>query len=108
MTTIQIIYIACTAGIYLITHLVYLITAFIKASKDKKLDLLKSTILGFMEEAEKFVHYSAEEKKNYVITRIKEFINNSHVKISDNQINSLIERFIDFSNNVNIKKKGNK
>ena len=81
------------------------IIAFVKASKSKKKELLKNALLVLMEDAEKFKNYSAEEKKQYVFTRAKEFINENNIKFSDSLLSALIERQIEFSNNVNVGKK---
>lgn len=91
----------CLSGLLTI---IYFIVTFVKASKQKKVEILKSAMLTLMEEAEKFNNYSAEEKKQYVFTRAKEFIMEHRLKITDSIILGLIERQIEFSNNVNVSK----
>lgn len=80
------------------------IIAFVKASKEKKKEFLKNALLSLMEDAEKFKNYTAEEKKQYVFTRAKEFILEHKLKFSDSVLSSYIERQIEFSNNVNVGK----
>lgn len=92
---------ACLSGI---STIIYFVVVFTKASKEKKIEMLKNAMLGMMEEAEKFKNYTAEEKKQYVFTRAKEFILEQKLKFSDSQLSSVIERQIEFSNNVNVNK----
>lgn len=87
-----------------IIMLISFIITFKKASKEQKIDILKKAMLGMMEEAEKFKNYSAEEKKQYVFTRAKEFIIEKKIKFNDSQLSAYVERQIEFSNNVNVNK----
>ena len=92
---------ACLSGI---STIIYFVVVFTRANKEKKIEMLKNAMLGMMEEAEKFKNYTAEEKKQYVFTRAKEFILDQKLKFSDSQLSSVIERQIEFSNNVNVNK----
>lgn len=77
---------------------------FIMCDKQKKINILKETTLGLIEDAEKFSSYSGEEKKQFVLTRAKDFIQSHKLKITDNQLSVMIDRFVEMSNNVNVKK----
>lgn len=87
----------------LISNIVYLIALCKTSSREKILEILKSSILGFMEEAEKFINYTGEEKKQYVFTRVKEFVQTKGIKVKDELIEKYVETFIEFSKQVNAK-----
>lgn len=89
------------AVLHVITNIVYIIILIKTGKKDKIISLLKSEIMGLMEEAEKFLHYTGEEKRNYVFTRIKEFAIKNKINVEDTTLNNLIDTLIDFSKNVN-------
>lgn len=92
----------CLSGIIAIISTVI---TFVKASKQKKIEMLKSALLSLMEEAENFKNYTPEEKKQYVFTRAKQFLVEQRLKFSEGQLSSIIERQIEFSNNVNVEKR---
>jgi hypothetical protein len=69
-------------------------------------DTLSSNIEGLVIEAEKFLNYSGEEKKNYVLTRAKQYLNSVKcTKISDSSISEIIERFVNITKQVNQREK---
>ena len=103
MNIYQIIEIAIACVGFIVSAISW-IRYFIKSDKQKKSDILKETMLGLIEDAEKFAYYSGEEKKQFVMTRAKDFIQIHKLKITDNQLSAMIDRFVEMSNNVNIKK----
>lgn len=92
----------------IVSFTIWFVTFLKEKDKNKKLEMLKQAILGIMETAETFKNYTGEEKKQYVFTRAKEFLVEQKLKFDDTKLSALIERFCDFSNNVNVNKKGGK
>ncbi len=90
-----------------ITFLIKLIKN-IKARKESD-NLLKisNEIIPFIEEAEKFINYSGQEKKEYVLTRITQFALSNKIELNQEEINEIIETFISLTKNVNIKSSKN-
>lgn len=58
-------------------------------------------IIPLIEEAEAFIDYDGEEKKEYVISRIIKILNNKGEKIDTDMIESMIETLVSFSKEVN-------
>lgn len=90
----------------LISNIIWVICTIKSKSRTEKIQILKEAIMQIMQDAEQFSNYSAEEKKQYVMTRAIDYLNQNNIRYKENKINSLIEKFIDFSNTVNVKKKG--
>lgn len=65
---------------------------------------IRLSLLELIEEAEKFINYSGEEKKAYVVTRIKEILLSKKIKIDITEIDNKIEELIKLSKVVNYKK----
>ena len=92
--------------------LISTILFFIKAIKENKSKRSAQTelsigdeLLALMEEAEKFTNYSGEEKKAYVITRVKEQLSSKKIRFDSNKISEKIEELIQLSKGVNSRKK---
>ena len=64
------------------------------------LDINSFTQKG-IEMAEQFIEYSAEDKKQYAVTFIKEQCIKAGISYTDEMINDNIERLISFSKKVN-------
>lgn len=81
---------------------------FIKSTKARNVaeQVLKMTqlILPFIEEAEKFAHFSGEEKKQYVMTRSMQLAVKNNMKVNDDFISNKIEELINLTNHVNTNK----
>ena len=81
---------------------------FIKNKNARKVaeQVLKMTqvILPFIEEAEKYIHYSGEEKKQYVMIRCMELALKNDININYDFINEKIEELIKLTNHVNTNK----
>ena len=93
-----------TVATLLITTISFLIKSVksSKAQKTSKAEIhINNILLKLMEEAEKYVNYSGEEKKAYVITRVKEEFLRNKVKLDTNKVNDKIESLIQLSKNVN-------
>ncbi|WP_441361629.1 hypothetical protein [Acholeplasma laidlawii] len=66
------------------------------------------SLLTLIEEAEKFINYSGQEKKAYVMTRIKEDLLTKNIKFDISKIDQKIEELISLSNVVNAKNRNPK
>ena len=105
-------------ALFVATIILGVLIAAFKKSGNKKLkkaadalELAKTAIVSFrsaaqtfMTEAEQFLDYSGEEKKVYVVTRLKEWCINNNVEYDESSINGVIEDLITFSKQVNAKK----
>ena len=91
----------------ILASLIYALIMFFKKSKAERkqiiLSLLESVVRDQIVNAEEFKNYSSEEAKQYVFTRVKEWlITNKGIKfVNDEIINQLIETNINFSCLVN-------
>lgn len=72
-----------------------------KENKDITLSYIYDTAMNLIEEAEKFKNYSGVEKKNYVMTRLKQFFGDA---MTDSDFSVIIEDLISLSKRVNINK----
>lgn len=90
----------------LISTLTFLIKSIGNAKAKKKAsELLElcNVLLPYMEKAEKFVNYTGEEKKEYVITQVNRYALENGIKFDYNVVSSKIEEYIELSKEVNAK-----
>lgn len=90
----------------LISTLTFLIKIIGNAKAKKKAsELLElcNVLLPYMEKAEKFVNYTGEEKKEYVITQVNRYALENGIKFDYNVVSSKIEEYIELSKEVNAK-----
>lgn len=103
-----IITLAGTAFSLLITCVVFIIR-LIKTWRDKKtfLDdlILQEAITPLMELAEKYLNYSGDEKKQFVLTKLNQFALENKIKFNAELISNKIEQLIELSKQVNAKQK---
>ena len=102
--------IAVTVISLFLSSITFLIKLIKNIKARKELDnLLKisNEIIPFIEEAEKLINYSGQEKKEYVITRITQFALSNKIELNQEEINEIIETFISLTKNVNIKSSKN-
>ena len=103
-----IVTLAGTAFSLLVTCTIFVIR-LVKALRDKKtfLDnlILEEAITPLMELAEKFLNYSGEEKKEFVITKINQFALENKLYFNAEIISEKIEKLIELSKQVNTGKK---
>lgn len=99
---------AGTAFSLLITCVVFVIR-LIKIWRDKKsfLDdlVLQEAIMPLMELAEKYLNYSGDEKKQFVLTKLNQFALENKIKFNAELISNKIEQLIELSKQVNAKQK---
>lgn len=90
----------------LISTLTFLIKSIGNAKAKKKAsELLElcNVLLPYIEKAEKFVNYTGEEKKEYVMTQVNRYALENGIKFDYNVVSSKIEEYIELSKEVNAK-----
>ena len=92
-------------GVGVIISIVTFISKYIKTSKGKKLAEniidMGNILLPFIEEAERFVSYSGEEKKAYVMTKANQYAIDNHIKFNAEEISKKIEDMVALTKEVN-------
>ncbi|MDE7100372.1 MAG: hypothetical protein K2O05_00785, partial [Anaeroplasmataceae bacterium] len=91
-----------------IGFMISLFTLIIKLSKNKKVRKTAEEMLSFteklstfVEEAEKFSHYTGAEKKNFVLTKLNQFSIDNHMNFDEEWVSSKIDEVISLTNKVN-------
>lgn len=96
--------IAGTALGLLITTLTFL-SKFIKSAKAKKftehLAQIGNMILPYIEEAENFVHFTGEEKKQFVMTKANQFAIDNKIKFDCAAVSKKIDELVSLTKKVN-------
>lgn len=86
-------------GLLVISIVSSLITYAKTKDRAKLKENVKMACMQFIKEAEQFKNYTGEEKKNYVLTRLKSLTN----LFTDTQLSNMIEEFVELTKNVNTK-----
>lgn len=98
----------CTALGIIITFITFILKVIKKNKIIKKSDGLIS-VLSILEaeiiEAEKNTNYTGEEKKNYVLTRINQYMIDHNLKFNKEYIEAKLEELIELTKEVNINTK---
>lgn len=83
-----------------------LIAKFVKSAKAKKAAEqtveICNAILPYVEQAEKFVHYSGEEKKAYVMASIGRYAVEHGISLDEVEADRRIEELVQLSKTVNV------
>ena len=87
------------------TTIVSVVVTIIVAVKNKNWNLIKGWVSEAVQEAEKFVNYTGEEKKAYVLTKIRQYTANKNIKFNTDKVSALIEELVLLSKNVNARDK---
>lgn len=105
--TIDLIIKCCTGALSIVLAILSILTG-IKSGKWKKLFTNENTqrnciyiLLEIMQEAEKFINFTAEEKKQYVITKFNQYCIDNNFTFDADLTDSNIETLIEFSKKVN-------
>lgn len=89
----------------LITSIISIVIKYTKNIKVKNnlqnMLMIIDEIIPLIIEAEEFLSYSGEEKKEYVVSRIFRKLNNCNIKIEEEKIDNIIEKLVDFTKEVN-------
>ncbi|MBD5583539.1 MAG: hypothetical protein HDQ88_00420 [Clostridia bacterium] len=98
---------AGTAISLLITSIIFIARLF-KAVKDKKrmqnCSFLDDAVAPLMEIAESFSNYSGEEKKQFVLTKVNQFAIENGLKFNAEATAEEVEKLINLSKKINVKK----
>ena len=89
----------------LITSIISIVIKYTKNIKVKNnlqnMLMIIDEIIPLIIEAEEFLSYSGEEKKEYVVSRIFRKLSNCNIKIEEEKIDNIIEKLVDFTKEVN-------
>lgn len=80
-----------------------LVRAIKKAIKEKNWTKLMDLAIGLMERAETAFEQGAD-KKSWVMAMLKESLDEINYSISDEELSDLIDKMVDLTNKLNIKK----
>ncbi len=104
----MILSIAAGALPFIITTLTYMIK-FIKNKNAKKIlnGVLSVTeqLQPLIVQAEKFTHYSGEEKKQYVLTRVRQFAMENNLRFDETAVSEEIDEIVATTKRVNAREK---
>ena len=99
--------IAATAIGLLVTTITFLVK-FIKNGKLKRaaehIVKIGNAIVPYIEQAEKFIGYSGEEKKEYVMTKANQFAIEKGIDFDANAVSNKIEELVSLTKQVNVRK----
>ena len=84
-----------------VLFIVKIIRGSISKKELKNSYVLLEAVAPLMEIAETFTHYSGEEKKEYVMTKVQQFAIENGIKFDSEAVKNKIEELIDLSKNVN-------
>ncbi len=105
-----------TLALFFISIIMSLIIFFLKKSKNQKMNELasklesasdnmktiNSQILNNMMQVEKFLEFTSEDKKKYVITKVVQYCIENNIEYTEQIIEEAIEIYIKFSKTVNV------
>ena len=81
---------------------------FVKNKKLKKVlekaEEVTKEIIPYVMEAEKFINYTGEEKKNYVMTKLNQFAIKNNIKFNEEEASKKIEELVALTKQVNVAK----
>ena len=94
----------------LCTTIVFL-KKFVKNKKLKKVlekaEEITKEIIPCIMEAEKFVNYTGEEKKNFVMTKLNQLAIINNIKLNEEEISNKIEQLVSLTKEVNVNNTSN-
>lgn len=99
---------AGTALGLLVTAMTFIVK-FCKSAKAKKIAEqtieIANAVLPYIEEAEKFVSYSGEEKKEYVMTKANRYAIENGIAFDEEAVSAKVEELISLTKQVNVNNK---
>lgn len=107
MESLEIILSLAGAALGLLVTSATFIVKFLKKSNAKKaaeqVIEICNAILPYIEQAEKFVHYTGEEKKEYVMTKANQYALEHGIKFDAEYVGGKVEELISLTKEVNAK-----
>lgn len=89
----------CTTAVFL--------KKFVKNKNLKKVlektEQITKEIIPCIMEAEKFINYSGEEKKSYVMTKLNQYAIVNNIKFNSEETSRKVEELVTFTKEVNVK-----
>lgn len=108
MENLEIILSVAGTALGLLVTTVTFLAKFIKNAKAKKaaenIVDISNALIGYIEEAETFLNYSGEEKKQYVMTKANQFAIESGIKFDAEAVSAKIEELVGMTKQVNVNK----
>lgn len=105
MENTEIILSISSAALGLLITTVTFLSRFMKSAKAKKAaeNLVKicNAIIPFIEEAEDYLNYSGEEKKQYVMTKANQYALENKIKFNADIVSSKIDELVALTQQVN-------
>ena len=106
MENLEIILSAAGTALGLLVTTVTFLAKFIKNAKGKKVaeNIVKigNAMIPYIQEAETFLNYSGEEKKQYVMTKANQFAIDNNIPFDAEAVSDKIEELIALTNQVNV------
>lgn len=81
--------------------------AKLKKAAEQTIEICNA-ILPYVEQAETFTHYSGEEKKEFVMTKINQFALEQGIKFNKELVSNEIEELVKLSKTVNSREQNEK
>lgn len=107
MSQIEEIITIISAALGLIITITGFLIPLVKSTKAKKSLIAVNKLTGALQnmviEAEKFVNYSGEEKKQYVMTKAYKYAVENKIPYDENAVSEKIEDLVALSKQVNVK-----
>ena len=107
MENLEIIISVAGAALGLLVTTVTFLSKFIKNAKGKKVaeNIIKigNAMIPYIQEAETFLNYSGEEKKQYVMTKANQFAIDNNIPFDAEAVSDKIEELIGLTKQVNVK-----
>lgn len=107
MSQIEEIITIISAALGLIITITGFLIPLVKSTKAKKSLIAENKLTGALQnmviEAEKFVNYSGEEKKQYVMTKAYKYAVENKIPYDENAVSEKIEDLVALSKQVNVK-----
>ena len=107
MENLEIIISVAGAALGLLVTTVTFLSKFIKNAKAKKVaeNIVKigNAMIPYIQEAETFLNYSGEEKKQYVMTKANQFAIDNNIPFDAEAVSDKIEELIGLTKQVNVK-----
>lgn len=108
MTAIEIIRIASLSVSLLISvsgFIIALVKGIINSIKTKKWGELTNALQGYISDAEKYINYTGEEKKEKVLSWATNFCQEHGIKFDKDKIGNIIEELVTLTKQVNQREK---
>lgn len=105
MENIEIIISIASAALGLLVTTVTFVGKFVTNARAKRAmeNIVKigNAVIPYIQEAETFLHYSGEEKKQFVMTKANRFAIDNNIKFDEQAVSDKIEELVALTKQVN-------